>query len=259
MLISILSPAKKFSKKKYNQELAISQPKFLQQTKTLINMMQEYNISELSELFSVSDKIADLNVQRFQNFDLKHDIDNSTPAALAFGGDTFIGLDAHSLSVEQLNYAQKNTFILSGLYGVLQPMDLIHEYRLEMGTKFYNQEFDTLYEFWGNKITDYITNYINENKVTGLVNLSSKEYNSVLDLDYCNDLCPVVDVQFKKMKQGKMVNPGMMVKRYRGMMARYIIENQIKNIADLQQFNYANLQYSKNDSSNNDLLFILKD
>ena len=174
----------------------------------------------------------------------------------AFKGDVYVGLDSESLSKADIKYAQKNLAILSGLYGLLRPLDLMYPYRLEMGTKMENERGKNLYEFWGNKITESVNARAKENSSQGIVNLASVEYFSSVKIENLD--LPVYSPVFKDFKNGKYKIISFYAKKARGTMARFIIQNKIKNPSDLNKFNLDGYKYSKKDSSEFSPVFLRK-
>ena len=198
---------------------------------------------------NVSDKIAKLNVQRFNDFETPFDLSNARQAIFAFNGDTYTGLEAKSLTDDDLNYAQNHFRILSGLYGVLRPLDLIQPYRLEMGTKLANEKGEDLYDFWGKKIA----NKLDSEKQKFIVNCASNEYfNAVVKQPLKTK---IINIVFKEVKNGTAKIVSFSAKRARGMMARFIIQNKIENVKDLKDFDMAGYKYIPSESDENNLVF----
>ena len=211
----------------------------------------------------VSDKIADLNYQRFQDFDPNNfNENNSKPAILALEGDVYKNINPNTLSDEVLNSAQNKLGILSGLYGYLRPLDLIQPYRLEMKTKLKTDKHNNLYSFWADTITNQINAILKEQNITNnyLINLASTEYFSSLDINKIN--AQIIHITFKELKNSRNIKDakiiGVMAKRARGMMCRFILENDISNPKDLQKFNLADYKFQKDLSNKGDYIFIAK-
>jgi hypothetical protein len=177
-------------------------------------------------------------------------------AIFAFKGDVYQGLDAISLSKAEINYTQKNLCILSGLYGFLKPLDLMYPYRLEMGTKMQNKRGENLYEFWGSKVTKSINSLAKENKSKAIVNLASVEYFSVLKRDQLD--LPIISPIFKDYKNGQYKIISFFAKKARGTMTRFIMQNKVKKIEDLNDFNLDGYRYSKKDSEKFSPVFLRK-
>lgn len=253
-MITVISPAKSLD---FEGPLATkqkSQPKFLEQSQQLINQLKELAPQEVANLMKLSDKLALLNYDRFQAFSQPFTSDNSRQALLAFRGDVYQGLDADSLSSADFKYAQKHLRILSGLYGILKPLDLIQPYRLEMGTKFANRAGKNLYEFWGDSLNQHLTKELARQDQSVLVNLASNEYFKAVkakSLPYT-----VVTPTFKDWKNGQYKMISFFAKKARGLMARYIIQNQIEDPRELKGFNLDGYYFDKKSSSENELVFL---
>jgi cytoplasmic iron level regulating protein YaaA (DUF328/UPF0246 family) len=203
----------------------------------------------------LSDKLASLNFDRYQSWKASKTLsDDAKPSVLVFKGDVYQGLSADTFNTKQLKFSQKHLRILSGLYGILKPMDLIKPYRLEMGTKLVTDKGKNLYEFWGNAIQKNIINELDEQKSDLVINLASKEYFSVIGKmpEHLN----VVSPAFRDFKNGKYKIISFYAKRARGLMARWIIENNIKDFERLSEFNVDGYYYSSKESSVNEPVFL---
>merc|ERR1711965_640359 len=205
----------------------------------------------------LSEKLSQLNFERNMNWVRpSKPSETARQAIFAFKGDVYQGLDAISLSKAEINYTQKNLCILSGLYGFLKPLDLMYPYRLEMGTKMQNKRGENLYEFWGSKITKSINSLAKENKSKAIVNLASVEYFSVLKRDQLD--LPIISPIFKDYKNGQYKIISFFAKKARGTMTRFIMQNKVKKIEDLNDFNLDGYRYSKKDSENFSPVFLRK-
>ena len=229
-------------------------PEFLDEASSLIIQLEKYSADDLSHLMKVSKKLAVLNYDRLSNWDKNHNVQNSIHAALSFVGEAYRGLDARSLNVDALQYSQKTLRILSGLYGVLKPLDIIQAYRLEMGTgiKFNGQK--SLCEFWKEKITRSLHKAVKQSpgdKI--LINLASKEYSSAINFGTLN--CKVVNVSFYEEKNGTPRMVTVYAKKARGLFARFIIVNKIQNADDLKAFESEGYYFDSRSSSELDLVF----
>ncbi|NOH72422.1 peroxide stress protein YaaA [Vibrio pectenicida] len=252
-MLIVVSPAKTLD---YDSPLATekySQPELVGYSKQLIDVCRKLTPVDVASLMKVSDKIADLNVGRFQEWSDKFTIDNSRQAILAFKGDVYTGLDAQTLTDDDFDYAQKHLRMLSGLYGLLKPLDLMQPYRLEMGTKLGNDKGSNLYQFWGNVITDKLNHAISEQGDNVLINLASNEYFKAVKPKLLT--AQVVTPIFKDCKNGQYKVISFYAKKARGMMARYIIENRIDSVADLTKFAVAGYYFVEQESSPTDLVF----
>ena len=249
----IISPAKSLD---FKTELPIknfSIPNFLSESKKINELLKKKSPSELKSLMSISEKLAELNWNRNNTFKTPFNIENARPSIFTFNGDVYSGLDAFSLSMDQLNQAQKSLRILSGLYGLLKPLDLIQPYRLEMGTKLNVEGSLNLYGFWRNKITNKLNDELNENEF--FVNLASNEYSSAIDRKLLKTT--MISPVFKDMKNGKLKIIYFYAKKARGMMVRYILDNEIINLEDLRGFDYGGYSYSSEESEKmKELVFI---
>ena len=249
----IISPAKSLD---FKTELPIknfSIPNFLSESKKINELLKKKSPSELKSLMSISEKLAELNWNRNNTFKTPFNIENARPSIFTFNGDVYSGLDAFSLSMDQLNQAQKSLRILSGLYGLLKPLDLIQPYRLEMGTKLNVEGSLNLYGFWRNKITNKLNDELNENEF--FVNLASNEYSSAIDRKLLKTT--MISPVFKDMKNGKLKIISFYAKKARGMMVRYILDNEINNLEDLRGFDYGGYSYSSEESEKmKELVFI---
>ena len=256
-MLILVSPAKTLD---YESDIRIddfSIASHLSDSEILIKELQKKNPDDLSSLMGLSEKLSVLNFERYMNWKKPtKPSDNTRQAIFAFKGDVYQGLDVNSLSKAEINYAQKNLCILSGLYGLLKPLDLMYPYRLEMGTKMKNKHGANLYEFWGSKINKTINDLSKENKSKAIVNLASVEYFSVLKKDQIN--LPVINPVFKDYKNGNYKIISFFAKRARGTMARFIIQNRIKKSEDLIGFDLDGYRYSKKESKENSPVFLRK-
>ena len=229
----VISPAKKLHEGYALPDVEATQPRFLSQSQNLINILQEKDSFEIASLMKLSMKLADLNAGRFQSWHTPFTTTNAKQALFSFAGDVYQGLDATSLSTNDIAFAQEHLRMLSGLYGLLRPLDLMQPYRLEMGTRLTNPEGSNLYDFWGKQITEQL----NQELSTGdtLINLASNEYFKVLNpkLLQANIITPA----FKENKAGTYKVVGIFAKKARGFMSRYIIQNRITDVEDIKTFN----------------------
>ena len=245
----VLSPAKKLSMDLSLSASIKSQPEWMQYTMELANYMKHKSSLDIQQMMHVSDKIATLNYERFQNFKGKGTI----PAIMAFQGDTYVGFDVASLSLNYYHSMQQQLCILSGLYGLLRPFDLIEAYRLEMGTSLPDYPPYNLYDYWQHKIKAYW-----EDKVKNfsyLVNCSSQEYFKLIEPIHNHQ---VITPYFKILQGQKLKNPGMVIKKLRGAFARFIIEQQCSTIDDLKNFTYESYHFNDELSQPYQLFFTKK-
>ena len=250
----IVSPAKNLNILPEKHLIQLSEPFFSNDTNLLIGKLKELKFDKLKKLMNISDSLTELNFQRFQDFNSNDNV--FKPAVFLFSGDTFNGLSIRSFSKEMLILAQERLRIISGLYGLLRPLDLIQPYRLEMGTKIESILGTSLHDFWKKKITFRLNNELSKFKSKYLFNLSSQEYFESIDKKDLN--AKIINFDFKIFKQGKLKSPGMMIKKYRGIMAKYIITNKLVDLEELKTFNELGFKFDSYNESNNKLLFISK-
>ena len=252
----IISPAKKLNFDASNKSTHYTNPIFFEKTLKLSESLKKLSLPEIKSLMNISDDLSKLNFERFKNFSDEQNIDNSKQAIFTFSGDTFVGLNIKTFSDEDLNYAQENLRILSGLYGLLRPLDLIQPYRLEMGTKINHIINESLYDFWNKDITQTINNEVKKLNKSLLYNLSSNEYSKTIDFSKLTE--PVITPCFLSEKDGDLKSIGMQSKKCRGAMARMILKKRISNFEGLKQFNEYNFRYDSIDSKENKIIFIKK-
>ena len=252
MLITIISPAKKLDYETPTKQFLSSQPMLLNHSSTLMSDLKKLSPQEVSSLMGLSDKLGALNYERFQKWETPFTESNSKQAILAFKGDVYQGLDAESLSVADLDWAQDNVRILSGLYGILKPMDLMQPYRLEMGTKFATKRGQNLYDFWNSIITEELNKNFSSNN-TNLLNLASNEYFKSINVHElkANVISPV----FMDKKNGKYKIISFFAKKARGLMTRYVIKNRIEDTANIQNFGEGGYFYNEEMSEDNKPVF----
>lgn len=254
-MLVVVSPAKKLDFENSCVTKQYSKPTFMKESKALISELKNLTSVDIAKLMKLSDKLAQLNYDRFQSFTTPFSLKNSKQAIYAFKGDTYVGLQAETLSEKDIEYAQDHLRILSGLYGALAPLDLIQPYRLEMGTKFSVKKYKNLYEFWGSKITDHINKAADGSKY--LVNCASTEYFSAVKTD---ELKPtLIDVHFKVKGPNGYRVVGIHAKKARGAMAKYIIENKIKTLDKLKKFSDLDFKFNPDLSDKTELTFTRDD
>ena len=247
----LISPSKNLNIRSETINFNFSEPKFKKKIKALSDSLKGLSISELKSLMPISDKLVELNIKRFENFGKP---DNpKKPAVFLFTGATFDGLSIRSFDKDSYDYVQRNLRILSGLYGILKPFDIIQPYRLEMGTNTVKLINSSLYEFWSNDISKNLNEELKINGSKYLFNLSSKEYFSVLDYKKIN--AEVINFDFKVKLNDEYKNIGMQIKKMRGSMAKFIIDNKIDTIGPLKNFEVNNFKFEKLLPKTNTLLF----
>ncbi|MCW8125449.1 peroxide stress protein YaaA [Microbulbifer halophilus] len=252
-MLIVISPAKTLDYESEIPALESTQPEFLKESAALIKELRELGPQDISSLMKISDKLGSLNYDRFQSWKRPFTDKNARPAALAFKGDVYSGLEAETMGVRDFNYAQKHLRMLSGLYGLLRPLDLMQPYRLEMGIRFENARGKNLYEFWGDKITRALDEQLGKLKNRELVNLASNEYfkavqPKVLDAD-------IITPHFKDWKNGQYKMISFFAKKARGQMSRWAIDNRVKKAAELKDFDVAGYAYNAELSKGNDWVF----
>ena len=247
----VISPAKSLN---YETQLPITtytESAFLSKAVTIQKTLKKKKPKQLMELMDISDKLAELNWQRNQEWNIPFSPENARQAVYAFDGDVYTGLDVYSLSTEKVLVLQEKLRILSGLYGLLKPLDLMQPYRLEMGTKIQIGTKKNLYEFWKKTITDTLNKELSKGEL--FVNLASNEYFSAIDTKTLK--VPVITPEFKDYKDGKLKMISFFAKKARGLMVRYIIDNNAETIDDLKGFNYEGYAFDANLSKGNTLVF----
>jgi len=247
----VISPAKSLNFEKELPTSKYTEPAFLKEARQVHKVLKPKKPAELSQLMSISEKLSDLNWDRNQKWKTPFSPENARPAIYTFDGDVYTGLDAYTIPVEKINALQDKLRILSGLYGILKPLDLMQAYRLEMGTKLPVGEYKNLHEFW--KPT--VTKALNKDLIKGelFVNLASNEYFSAVDVKALK--VPVITPDFKDYKDGKLKMISFFAKKARGMMVRYIIDTNAETIDDLKGFNYDGYGFDANLSKDNHLVF----
>ncbi|MGM0547186.1 MAG: peroxide stress protein YaaA [Bacteroidota bacterium] len=237
----VLSPAKSLD---YESELPTdkaTQPQFLDEAETLNRELAEMSKDELKDLMDISQNLADLNYERYQKFSTPFTKNNARPCIYAFDGSAYKELDAYNIDQEHINFLQDSLRILSGMYGLLRPLDLMQPYRLEMGTKMQINGHDRLYDFWGDSLTEALNEEMDEDEL--FVNLASKEYFKALNTDKLKT--DIITPKFKDFKNGNLRTVGFYAKKNRGTMTRYLIENEIDSYEGLLGFNGNDYSYSE--------------
>lgn len=255
-MLSLLSPAKSLDFETPSTSQVYTQPIFQKESLELIEQLQKLAPQDLCQLMKISDKLGSLNTARFQEWQLPFTLKNAKAAVLAFTGDVYTGLDAASLDNASLEFAQNHLGILSGLYGLLKPMDLIQAYRLEMGTKFVNKRGKDLYSFWQPLVTAEVKKRLEEQETPVLINLASKEYFKAINLKALNK--PVITPVFKDWKNGQYKIISFYAKKARGLMARFILDNKIDQPDNLKKFNLEGYSFNSTMSEGDNWVFTRK-
>ncbi|MCK4921710.1 MAG: peroxide stress protein YaaA [Bacteroidales bacterium] len=248
-MIAIISPSKNLNENPNKITNDFTIPDFLDEANILVEKLRKYSPKQLQKLMSINPKLSELNIGRYLKWNRPFTLENADRAILMFSGEVFNGLQAKSLKESDLKFAQNNMRILSGLYGVLRPLDLMQAYRLEMGTDLSVKRRKNLYQFWGDKLTQNLNKEFESHEEKVLVNLASDEYFNAVNPQ--NLKAKIIKCQFKEERDGKLKFITIYGKKARGLMLRFIIENRIQNHEDLKAFDvegyYFNPNYSTND------------
>ncbi|MCW8091771.1 peroxide stress protein YaaA [Alteromonas sp. ASW11-130] len=253
-MLVVVSPAKNLDYESNVPVTQYTQPEMMEHTQKLVEVCRELSPADLASLMSISDKLATLNANRFSNFTLPFTIENAKQALFAFNGDVYTGLDAYSLDDDTIHYAQSHLRILSGLYGLLKPLDLMQPYRLEMGTKLNTPAGPDLYTYWGDAITHKVNEAMQAQGDNILINLASNEYFRAVKKSKIEGM--IITPVFKDKKNGQYKTISFFAKKARGMMARYILQNQVSDVDALKSFADQGYAYSEEQSSATQLVFL---
>ncbi len=252
-MLMVISPAKTLDYESAPVTKTATQPDFLEDSAELIDELRELAPHDISTLMSISDKLGVLNFDRFRDWSQPFTKDNAKQAVLAFKGDVYTGLQAESFNAQEFKFAQKHLRILSGLYGLLRPLDLMQAYRLEMGTKFDNRRGKNLYEFWGDKVTEALNEQLKKLKTDTLVNLASNEYFKVVNKKVLN--AEIITPAFKDLKNGEYKIISFYAKKARGLMSAWAIQHGVTEVEGLKDFNVQGYQYNGELSKGNTWVF----
>ena len=250
-MYAVISPAKKLNFETPAPVKKSTQLKFQDEAYELIKNLRKRSPDEISKLMKLSESLTKLNVDRYKKYEKEFHQENSKQALFAFAGDTYVGLDAESLDKKNIDFAQKHLGILSGLYGLARPLDLIQPYRLEMGTRLAVGECENLYQYWGEILTKELNKILKKEKY--LINLASNEYFSVIRTE--NLKGEIITPIFKEKKGDQYKVVGISAKRARGMMARFMIENQIEDPQALKEFHESGYSFNKTLSTDYEYVF----
>jgi len=252
-MLMMISPAKKLDMETPAPVTAFTEPGFLNASQELVNNLRMMSAEELGGLMKISPKLAELNARRYRYWHTPFTPENAKQSLFAFKGDVYAALDADSLSESDVDFAQEHLCILSGLYGLLRPLDLMQAYRLEMGTRLSNARGRDLYTFWGSAITDALNQALDKQADNTLINLASGEYAKAIQFN--NIRGRVINVQFKEQKGDGYKIIGIHAKKARGLMSRFVIQNRIDAPEDIKQFNQADYRYRPDMSTDSDWVF----
>ncbi len=251
-MIAVVSPAKTLNFEKPAKGTP-TKPRLLKCANELIGILRTKSPDDLKELMDISDNLAELNVDRYQSYKKSHSEHNAKPSVFAFQGDVYQGLRADSFNEQDLAFAQTHFRILSGLYGLLRPMDLIQPYRLEMGTRLAFDDYNTLYQYWDDTILKLLLKDLKAQGDNIIINLASNEYFKSIEKKGVK--ARIVDVEFKEFKNGEYKIISFFAKKARGLISRYIIQNQINDVEALKNFQDENYYFDDKASSENFLAF----
>jgi len=253
-MLSVLSPAKSLNLEPLETPPPTTEPALMKDAESLMRTARNLSQKRIRELMSLSQDLAKLNYDRYRSFELPFTPDNALPAALTFNGDVYRGLRARELSLEDLGWAQSHIAILSGMFGVLRPLDLIQPHRLEMGTRLPTRRGKNLYDFWGDKVTKRLATMLDGHDDPTLVNLASNEYVKVVRGDHLPGR--VVEVVFHDYKKGKEPNVVSFYAKYaRGLMARFVIDNRVDRVEGLKDFAEERYRFQPGASTDERLVF----
>lgn len=247
----LLSPAKSLNFESEIPTEFYTKSAFLKNSKIINQKLRTLTPKDLMQLMDISDNLATLNDERNKKWKTPFNLTNARQAVFAFDGDVYTGLDAYTIESEKYDFLQKNIRILSGLYGILKPFDLIQPYRLEMGVSLAVEQSKSLYEYWKTDLTNFLNKELKKGEI--LLNLASVEYFSVVDKKSIK--APIITVDFKEMKNGQLKVVSFFAKKARGLMARYIIDNEIEDIEQIKNFDKDNYRFDDNLSKPNHLIF----
>ncbi|MGD9580949.1 MAG: peroxide stress protein YaaA [Vampirovibrionia bacterium] len=252
-MLMLISPAKTqdFTRKLDTSEFSI--PEFIDKTALLVDKLKQMSANDISDLMNVSEKIAKTNYTRYKKFQLPFNNSNAKPAISVYKGDVYTSIDIDSYNEKDLAFAQDNLRIISGLYGLLKPLDLIQAYRLEMKINLVTPDSSNLYEFWGDALTQSLNRDIKNHDFKLIVNLASNEYFDAINPDLLE--AKLLKITFKEDKDGVLKVIGILAKRARGMMVDYVIKNKINQIDQLKEFNTSGYKFDKSLSSDEEFVF----
>ena len=253
-MLMVISPAKTLDYQTPPVTQRYTQPEHLDHAQDLIAQLRDFTPMQIAELMHLSDKLAGLNAARFGSWTKTFTPQNAKQALLAFKGDVYTGLNAEDFSAADFDFAQTHLRMLSGLYGVLRPLDLMQPYRLEMGTKLANPRGNNLYDFWGERISGWLNEALAAQGDEVLLNLASNEYFSAVKRKALN--ARIIDTEFKDLKNGQYKIISFYAKKARGLMARYVIKERLTDPAGLKDFNYQGYRYSAEHSKADSLVFL---
>lgn len=252
-MITLFPPAKRLKEEKIKTIFTPTTPIFENEAFTLVKKLQTFSKKKIKEVMKVSDDIAKLNYNRFKNYQEIHTSNNSYPAIFLYNGDTHQQVDQNSYSKNDFEYAEKNTYIISGLYGLVRPTDFIQPYRLEMGRVVSGRGYKDLYHFWEDKIAKKLNNDLKNHKDKTILNVSSQEYGKVINPEKING--KVIEVIFQEKRDGTFKTIGILAKKARGMMVDWIITSKVSNHEKVKEFSRDSYKFNKKLSTENTYIF----
>jgi uncharacterized protein len=252
-MVIVISPSKNLDTKNKPKTKTHTQPLFLQEAEYLIEKLCSFSVSDIARLMNINPKLAELNVERYMQWKTPFTPENSKQSILMFKGEVFLGLDAGSLTEHDFEFAQEHLRVLSGLYGILRPMDLIQPYRLEMGTSFQTGKSSDLYAYWKPLVTEQIQHVFRQQGDNTLINLASKEYFKAIDTSKAQ--AKIITPVFKEYRDGKYKFVTFYMKKARGLMTRFIIENRITEAENIKAFDLEGYSFNEQLSDENQYLF----
>lgn len=252
-MLAIISPAKTLDYQSAVPEFDFSYPQLIEHSQQLIDICRELTPDQIASLMSISDKLAGLNAARFAEWQAEHNQQNARAAIYAFKGDVYTGLEVESLTTEDVTFAQQHLCMLSGLYGLLRPLDLMQPYRLEMGTKLANQKGKDLYQFWAEIITEYLQQAIDKQGDNILINLASDEYYKAVKPQLLK--AKIIKPVFLDQKNGQYKVISFYAKKARGLMCRYFIQNRLTQAEQLKQFDLGGYWFDETESTADEWVF----
>ena len=252
-MITLLSPSKKLNFEPQNIVDNYTQCEFIKSAEILANKAKNFTENDLKELMDISDKLAQLNRERFDRWSLPFNSSNAKQAILAFDGGVYSGLRANTFSGKDFGFAQDHLRILSGLYGILKPLDLIQPYRLEMGVSFQNPKGKNLYDFWKQSITDNLNDTLKKHPSPVIINCASVEYFSAIDLSKLKG--SILSIVFKEYRNGELKFISFNAKKARGLMTQYIVKNKIDDHTNIKDFNYEDYKFDSKLSEDSKFVF----
>ena len=252
-MLFVISPSKDLDYKSDYLRSSNDEPRLWQKSQDIISILAKKTSKQLQTLMDISEKLATENVNRNKAFTPLFTNENSRPAIYAFSGDVYRGLEAYSMNDQQINYCQNHLRILSGLYGLLKPLDLIQPYRLEMGTQLKVKSAKNLYKFWANEITNLINQDVEDLQTSTIVNLASQEYWAAVSEPKCN--AKIITIHFREIRKGKLQFVSYTAKKTRGLMVKYAALHELQKVEELKKFNLDHYEYQHSLSSDLEWFF----